>query len=195
MPATVVSKDGRSQYTVDLTAPLMPGEWLTYTRITKSTSLAAKQDETTWTYKFDESYGYEENDFAVTVLLPEGAESFSLQTEGDMEHALRQGRRVFVTGRRSGNGPFRFTVDYRMPDEGKAESKNKPDAGGTDSEANSGSEGGRGDQAAKTQYAPTQFASSFWVTTAGPPLFPPGWTLPATSYYTCMFTVLALVEQ
>jgi hypothetical protein len=115
MPATVVSNGDRNQYTVELPKPVMPGQWLTYTRILESTSLAEQRDDGVWVYRFDESYGSDENDFVVNVLLPEGADSVSLQTEGATEHEWWEHRKVFVNGRRDCNKPFKLTVEYRLP--------------------------------------------------------------------------------
>ena len=115
MPATVVSKNDRNQYTIELPKPLMPSEWLTYMRITKSSRLAEKRNDGLWVYRFDESYGYDSNSFVVHALLPEGAQSVSLQAEGEMEHACASGRRVFLDNRRGRNEPFRFTVEYSLP--------------------------------------------------------------------------------
>ena len=115
MPATAVSKDDRNQYTVELPKPLMPGEWLTYTRITKSSQLAEEQNDGLWVYRFDECHGFDGNDFVVHTLLPEEAKSVSLQTEGGMEHACQlNDRRIFVNGRRDRNEHFQFTVEYSL---------------------------------------------------------------------------------
>ncbi|MBN2296553.1 MAG: hypothetical protein JXM70_29260 [Pirellulales bacterium] len=113
----VATEGDRNCYNVALPCPLLPDEWFTYTRITKSPTMAQKNKDGLWLYRADESYGRPTNDFSQTVFCPEGAQFTSLEVAGNMEHAVKNERRIFVNGRRESNEPFRFTAGYRLPSE------------------------------------------------------------------------------
>ena len=121
LTATAVSKDDRKHYTIELPAPLMPDDWFSYTRITKSPTMVQKEKDGLWVYRADVSYGTPRTGFMERMLLPEGTKDISLQVQGEMEHESQNGRRIFVNTYRDANDPFKFTVEYRLPSDEKNE--------------------------------------------------------------------------
>ena len=111
------TEDGRDRYKVSFLDPALPGERLTYKRISETPGVAAKQGEI-WTYRAErgsrpQSYRYNE-----TVMLPVGAEFVSAEPEPHQWFISLTGQPV-VQYRTKYEPDERFTyqIQYRLPDE------------------------------------------------------------------------------
>jgi hypothetical protein len=91
----------------------MPGERLAYTQILESPSLATK-DGDLWTCKQDWQYGYWENDYAETVILPAGAEAVSADPEPSGRFMREGASGLWFRGARGPQEHFRYTVQYLL---------------------------------------------------------------------------------
>ncbi len=113
LSATASQEGGQTHYLVRLVEPVMPGEQLTYTQIIESPSLATKGGDL-WTYRQDWQYGYWENDYAETVLLPAGAEDVSADPEPSGRFTRNGAPGLFFRGARGSQDHFCYTVRYLL---------------------------------------------------------------------------------
>ena len=117
LPVTVSTEDGRDRYTVGLIDPALPGERLTYKRISETPGLASKEGDI-WTCRADWSFGPQSYRYNETVMLPEGAEIVSVNPEPDNRFVTSTGQPVLRFGADCGlNEHFIYTIQYRLPTE------------------------------------------------------------------------------
>ncbi len=117
LPASVSTEDGRHRYTVSFIDPVLPGERLTYKRISETPGLAAKEGDI-WAYRADrgsKSHPYRYNE---TVTLPVGAEFVSAEPEPS-RWFISLGGRTVVEYRTDHEADERFTykIQYRLPNQ------------------------------------------------------------------------------
>jgi len=118
LPATVSQEGGQARFVVRLVEPVMPGERLAYTQILESPSLVTR-DGDLWTYRQDWQYGYWENDYAETVILPAGAEAVSADPEPSGRFTRGGAPGLWFRGARGPQEHFRYTVRYLLAAESK----------------------------------------------------------------------------
>jgi len=117
LPVTVSTEDGRDRYTVGLIDPALPGERLTYKRISETPGLASKEGDI-WTCRADWGFGPQSYRYNETVLLPKGAEIVSVNPEPDNRFVASTGQPVLRFGADCGsNEHFIYTIQYRLPAE------------------------------------------------------------------------------
>lgn len=117
LPVTVSTEDSRDQYTVSFADPVLPGERLTYKRISETPGLAAK-DGDTWTYHADRGSRPHSHRYNETVMLPVGAEFVSAEPEPSQRFISSAGR--LVVQYRNDYEPderFSYKIQYQLPSE------------------------------------------------------------------------------
>ena len=117
LPVTVSTEDGRDRYTVGLIDPALPGERLTYKRISQTPGQATKEGDV-WTCRADWGFGPQAYRYNETVLLPVGAEIVSANPEPDSRFVASTGQPVIRYRTDCGsNEHFIYTIKYRLPAE------------------------------------------------------------------------------
>jgi hypothetical protein len=116
LPFSMSPQNGQMRYDVSLIDGVMPGRRFSCTRVQES-SKCATQEGGVWTYTADYSYGYDTNEFAETVVLPEGAEIVSVTPWPVATFTLSNKPTVRFETTRSRNEPFKYTIQYRLPSE------------------------------------------------------------------------------
>jgi len=117
LPVTVSTEDGRDRYTVGLIDPPLPGEHLTYKRISQTPRLAAKEGEI-WTYSADWGFGPHPYRCNETVMLPAGAEIVSTNPEPNQLFFPVADQPVLrYKADCEPNEHFTYTIQYRLPGE------------------------------------------------------------------------------
>ena len=117
LPVTVSTEDGGDRYTVSFIDPALPGERLTYKRISETPDLASKEGDI-WTFRTDWPFGPQSYRYNETVMLPEGAEIVSVNPEPDRRFVAATGQPVLRYRAECGsNEHFIYTIQYRLPAE------------------------------------------------------------------------------
>ena len=116
MPFTSSQQNGHVRYDVRLRRPVMPGRRFSYTRLSECPN-SATEEGGVWTYSADVSYGYDTNKISQTVVLPEGAEVVSVQPWPVAKFTLSNKPIVRFEATRGHDGPFKYTVQYRLSEE------------------------------------------------------------------------------
>jgi hypothetical protein len=116
LPFTTSLQDGQVRYQLTLMRIVWPGQRFSYTRVQKCPDYAV-QEGGVWTCSTQLSHGYATNDFSETVVLPEGAEIVSVTPWPVATFTLANKPTVRFEATRGRNEPFRYTVQYRLPDD------------------------------------------------------------------------------
>lgn len=114
LPFTTSPQNGHVRYDIDLDRIVWPGQRFSYTRTQESPKCATREGNL-WTYSTDYSYGYGTNEFAETVVLPEGAEIVSVDPWPVAKFTLTGRPTLRFEGTRGRNELFKYTVQYRLP--------------------------------------------------------------------------------
>jgi len=117
MPFTTSAQNGHVRYDVHLPRPIMPGRRFSHTRSSECPNSATEKGGV-WTHVTDFSYGYDTNEFSQTVVLPEGAEIVSAKPWPVAKFTLGNKQIVRFEAIRGRNDPFKYTVQYRLSEEG-----------------------------------------------------------------------------
>jgi hypothetical protein len=115
LPYTVATKNGQSVYTISLIKPVMPGQPYAHKNESESLWLATR-DGDVWTYQAGWSFGHRSNRYMETVTLPAGAEIISTDLEPAARCTIDGKVRLTFKGRRGLDEPFRYKIQYRLPD-------------------------------------------------------------------------------
>lgn len=115
LPVESSSEKRQVRHLVRLSRPVLSGRRFSYTR-TQNQPEWATEEEGVWTHSADHSYPYDTNEFAQTVVLPEGAEIVSVKPCPVAKFTLGNKPVVRFEGTRGPKDPFRYTVQYRLAD-------------------------------------------------------------------------------
>lgn len=113
MPYTTTPRGSHIRYDVSLPPHIESGEPTVYTRMAEIPQAATQTDDV-WTYAGDTEYGFEQNDFTATVLLPPGAELVSVEPKPVLEFTPNGLLAFRFQGARGRNEKFEFKVRYRL---------------------------------------------------------------------------------
>ena len=116
LPFTTSPQDGRVRYDVSLGRHVFSGHRFSYTREQESPECAT-EDDGLWTYSTYYSYGYNTNELAETVVLPDGAEIVSVNPWPVTQFTLMGKPTLRFVATRGSKEPFEYTIQYRLPEE------------------------------------------------------------------------------
>jgi hypothetical protein len=116
MPYSTAPHGSHTRYDVSLPRDTERDRRIVYTQITEIPQAATQTDDV-WTYASDEEYGFKQNDFTKTVLLPEGAVLVSTEPKPVLDYTLGGRLALRFQGTRGQNQKFEVKVRYRLADE------------------------------------------------------------------------------
>lgn len=116
LPFTTSPENGHVRYNVDLIHPVWPGHRFSYIRVQERPDYATQKGDV-WTCSMHHSDSYGTNQFAETVVLPEGAQIVSVTPWPVATFTLQGKPTVRFQATRGRNEPFKYTIQYRLPAE------------------------------------------------------------------------------